>query len=171
MAVLAEGREYVMKPTRILILLSMVLLALTLFIPAAAAEPRAMVVASGTAVGDTGTQEPPTMHFKIRAFAPGSGTLWLHAEGATDWAGTHAAEVLAVETAPAGPDPGVGWTGEVLFRFTESSIPDWEYIGDVGLLVAYDSWPGPKGLLWFADPELPLMPAFWQVTTCHIVIR
>ena len=94
-----------MKPTRILILLSMVLLVLLLLVPVAAADQRAMVVASGTAAGDT--LDPSTMDFKIRAFAPGSGELWLHAEGATNWAGTHTAEVLLVETAPGGPDhPG-----------------------------------------------------------------
>jgi len=157
-----------MKPTRILILLSMVLLALILFVSAAAAKPRTTVVASGTAAGDT--LAPSTMHFKIRASAPGGGELWIHAEGATDWAGTHTAEVLQVQTAPAGTDPGVGWTGEVYFRFTESSIPDWEYIGHEGLLQVWDSWPGPKGSLLFHDLWY-LTPWFWEVTSGHIVIR
>jgi hypothetical protein len=156
-----------MKPTRILILLSMVLLALLLFVSAAAADQGTMVVASGTAVGDT--QGPSTMDFKLRAFAPGSGELRMHVEGATDWAGTHTAEVLQVETGPAGQDPGVGWAGEVCFEFTESSNPD--LIGHGGILRVWDSFLGPKRAVLIFN-EVPDLSDLWlQVTSGHIVIR
>jgi hypothetical protein len=149
-----------MKPTRILILLSMVFFVLLLFVSAAAAEPRGMVVGAGKAVGP----DTATMDFRIRAFAPGSGELWMHVEGASRYAGTHTAQItqVGVQTIP-----GEG-LAVVYFTFVESTDPG--LVGVPGAMEVQEvqDHGAPQEAIFF------LYEAFfgwWEVTSGHIAIR